>query len=226
VKQVIVTLAILVAIIATIWYVGLADYLTISILQQKSEYFLYMVNNHYIWSVTLFLLLCSGGIFLGLPVVIPLTMLGGFVFGLWWGMFYSVLSATIGSLCYFLLIRYTLFGKTDRYISQQPLTSLQTLVKNHGSHYLLILHFIIIVPYIAINTMAAVSNVSLSTFVWTTVIGALPSLFLYSFAGRQLTIITSWYDIIQPPFLLVLCVLVLCTVLSIIYTQKMQSNQT
>lgn len=201
--------------VLVIWYSGIADYFSLATIKEKSNYLAALVSRHYAWSCTLYILFYIATVFIGLPIVVPISMLGGYLFGLWRGILYSLIGATIGSTGYFLLIKRT---RVIRHIrtSTERLTQFQHSLHTYGPFYLLFLHFITIVPYIAINTLAALSHVPLSTFIWTTAVAAVPGLFLYSFAGTQLHTITSTGDIIKPPFFLALLLLALLALLPII----------
>lgn len=205
----------IIIIIAIAWHGGLADYLSLSRIKEHSDHFTHLVKNHYVWSSILYITTYIGTVLCGLPATIPLTILGGYLFGLWWGTLYAIIGATTGSIAYFLLIRYVLSKKaTEKYADR--LMHFKQLMLTHGPSYLLFLHFITIVPYIVINTLAALAQVRLSTFIWTTIVGAIPSLVLYSFAGKQLGVLESTEDILKPQFLLLFLVLAIIALIPII----------
>ena len=97
-------------------------------------------------------------------------------------------------------------------------------VQKFGVSYLLMLQFLTLVPYFIINTVAAVAHVPVLTFVWTTAVGALPLLFVYSFAGRQLGAIQSMRDIVTLPMLLAFVLLAFIAILPMII-RKIKGKQ-
>jgi len=66
-----------------------------------------------------------------------------------------------------------------------------------------------IIPYFVINVLAALTNVSITTFMWTTFVGSLPILGIYAFAGGQLYSVESVKDIFSPSIIALLVVLIL-----------------
>jgi len=60
-----------------------------------------------------------------------------------------------------------------------------------------------------INSLAALAGVPLHAVAWTTAIGATPSLFLYSLAGRRLFALTSARDVFTTDIVLLLVLLAL-----------------
>lgn len=182
-----------------------------------------LVESYYIGYSALFILVYAAGVFIGLPIVIPLSVLGGYLFGLWFGVLYSLLGAVAGSIAYFLLIQHTISQKKNATYTEQ-LAHFKKLMHAWGPHYLLFLHFTTIVPYLVINTLAALAQVPLATFIWTTTLGAIPGLFLYSFAGQQLGVIESAYDIIKPQFFLLFLVLAIASLMPIIINKWQAHN--
>jgi uncharacterized membrane protein YdjX (TVP38/TMEM64 family) len=131
----------------------------------------------------------------GLPL---LTMLGGFLFGFMYGALYAIISATVGSSLSFLVIRY-LLSSLIRGKYAQRLETFNEKIASYGiASYLLTLQCIGLIPYFVINTLAALAHVPFITFVWTTFVGSLPIIGIYSFAGRKLYVIESIKEIFSP----------------------------
>lgn len=196
-------------------YSGLADYVSLATIKQQSDHFAYLVKHYYVWSSAVYIAVYMGGVFCGLPIVMPMTMLGGYLFGLLKGALYALTGATLGSVAYFLFIRYVLFKKATTKYSDR-LARFKNLMLTYGPSYLLFLHFITIIPYVVINTLAGLAQIELPTFIWTTMVGAIPSIFLYSFAGRQLGTIESIRDIMKPHLLLLFLALAIIALIPII----------
>jgi uncharacterized membrane protein YdjX (TVP38/TMEM64 family) len=174
------------------------------------------VTHHYQYSVLLFCLAYIVVAVLSLPVASVLTVLGGFLFGIVWGTFYSVISFVIGASCSFLAFRY-FFGSSIQEKYRDKLVRFNQNVAQYGSSYLLMLNFFTIIPAFFINIFAAVTHISFITFVWTTFIGTIPGQLVYAFAGRQLGSIHSMSDILEPRILLAFGLLVLLALLPIIF---------
>ncbi len=199
-------------IILLLRYLKIGDYLTFEQLKQNRMYLMQAVERNYGFSVLVYLSVYILVIACALPVVAPLTILGGFLFGLLPGILYALISCTAGSTGTFLIVRY-LFGATVRKKYGDQLARFNERIKSYGYTYLLTLQLLTIIPYFVINTLAALADVPLWIFVWTTVVGAIPLLCIYSFAGQQLHCIESIRDIFSPQIILALVLLALLALL-------------
>jgi len=114
-----------------------------------------------------------------------------------------------------LLFRTALKNTLEKKYASQLVTFRKGL-DEYGSYYLLILHFMFIVPFVVINILAALAGVSLWQFVWTTAVGFLPCAFVYSFAGKRLFSITSVHDVFSWNIIIAILLLLIITMLPII----------
>ena len=73
------------------------------------------------------------------------------------------------------------------------------------------------IPYFFINALAALTNVSTFTFMWTTCVGSIPIIFIYAFAGRQLYLVESVRDIFSPSIIALLLFLIGVSLLPILF---------
>jgi uncharacterized membrane protein YdjX (TVP38/TMEM64 family) len=91
-------------------------------------------------------------------------------------------------------------GKLETFIKQ---------LEQHGASYLLVLYLSALVPGFVLVPLAAVAKVPTRTFIWTTLLGNIPFVMVYSFAGKELGTITSIKDIFSPELLLAFVLLAL-----------------
>lgn len=128
-----------------------------------------------------------------LPGIFVFSVLAGFLFIQPFSTLYVTVAATIGASCAFLVARYT-FGKASCHSSNFLfLSRLEKGLQKNPVNYLLILRLIPLFPFWGINLASAYFGVSFRTFVWTTFIGMIPSVFIYTQAGN------SFQDLIQSP---------------------------
>jgi uncharacterized membrane protein YdjX (TVP38/TMEM64 family) len=196
-------------IVGIVWYLGLYEYFSLSALQSNRAYLEEMVKANYIKAVLIFIAVYAAVISLGMPGVPPLTLVGGFLFGFLPCIIYASISTTIGTTVSFLVIRYVL-GNLIRGKYAQKLDRFNEKIASHGTaSYLLTMQLMGVIPYFVINVLAALTNVSLTTFIWTTCVGSLPILGIYAFAGGQLYSVESVRDIFSPSIIALLVVLIL-----------------
>lgn len=214
-KRSILLLVVFGALILLIRYFNVQDYLSVSYLQSQSASLAGMVSRHYHLSVVVYLGVYAFLIACALPVVAPLTMLGGYLFGVFYGVLYAVVGASAGAMVYFLMIRY-IFAHTLRARYVHQLASFQEKMNRYGASYLISLQLLTIIPYFVINTLAALANIPLATFLWTTVLGGLPLHAIYATAGRELATLNSVRDILKPSIIVLLLVMALVAALPVI----------
>lgn len=182
------------AIVISIWSSGIVQYLTLEQIKEHITYFTQMVQTHYIISALCFISAYITAAGLLLPGVMVLTLTGGYLFGTALGALYTTIGATIGATIAFLAVRYIIGSSIQRRYAQQ-LFSFNKQLEHNGALYLLLIHFIAVIPFFLINLLAGLTNVSVWTFVWTSFIGVIPTAIIYSFAGQQLTTINHVRDI-------------------------------
>lgn len=201
------------SLVVVAWYLGLHEYLTLTSLRNNRAYLEEAVKINYFKAVLIFMAVYVAAISLGIPGVPPLTMVGGFLFGFLPAVIYASISSTIGTTLSFLVIRYVL-GNVIRGKYAQKLDRFNEKIASHGAaSYLLTLQLMGVIPYFVINVLAALTNVSTITFIWTTCVGSLPILGIYAFAGGQLYMVESVRDIFSPSIIALLVVLVLVSMM-------------
>lgn len=204
-------------IMILMWHFGIHRYLTLASLQSHRAYLEAIVDQNYWKGLALFVVAYTAVIALAIPGVPPLTMLGGFLFGFVPAGICATISATIGTALSFVLIRYVLSGVVRGKYAEK-LQRFNAKIASHGAaYYLLSLQLMGLIPYFVINTLAALADVSMFTFMWTTFIGSIPIIFIYAFAGRQLYLVESVNDIFSPSIIALLVFLVGVSLLPVLF---------
>jgi uncharacterized membrane protein YdjX (TVP38/TMEM64 family) len=188
-------------LIAGVWMSGACKKITLHSMQCNVSFIQEFIKNNYLKAVLIFIALYVIEVVLLLPLSALLTLASGYFFGSILGTWYSVIASTIGAIISFLLVRY-LIGDFLHARYAKILKRFNESFDQYGWWYLLAVHFIFIIPFFIINIGAGLTRVPLWTFIWTTFLGIIPALFIYAFAGQQLTTITSLHDIFCPRVLL------------------------
>ena len=181
-------------------HIGLFDFFSLKYVQSNALRFRQFVNNYYVISVFLFLVIfIAAGLFF-VPITSMLTLLGGYLFGVVPGFFYSMVAAVIVSVIIFVVTRYTFRFRVQEYFKNRfdgRFDYVSQRIKKDGYSYLLTLHFLPLTPVQLISVAAALSSLSFFTFLWVTIVGLFPGTLLYTLAGQHLTTIQSFDDIIS-----------------------------
>ncbi len=189
--------------------------LSIENLQSNSASLLAYVQQHYLVAALIYLMVYAALIACALPVVAPMTILGGYLFGVINGVIFACIGASCGAVVYFLLVRY-LFAHTVQEKYAVQLHHFHDRMTKYGASYLISLQLLTIIPYFVINTLAALADVSLLTFIWTTILGGLPLHTIYAYAGRELATLHHFGDILKPSIIVLLILMAIVAALPVV----------
>lgn len=220
-------LVLIVFAIIALHFMGVGKYINFQNFKEHREYLLNFVNNHYYLSVLLFIFIYIVTVISTLPLAGLSTVIAGFLFGVIPATIYSNIAGVIGATISFLIFRY-LLGKQ---IQQRYAAKLENFNKNintYGATYLLIMHVVGLIPFFVINTLSALTNISIWTFIWTTSIGIIPGTIVYAYAGRKLGSINCFKEILSLEVLSAFLLLGLLGIISLLIQRyqikKMNKN--
>lgn len=205
----------LIAVLVFINYQALANFFTIEQLKAHNECLAAYVKEHYFFSVLIYVAVFSAIVACGLPLIFPLALIGGFLYGMIPGLLFATISCLIGSLFSFIILRYVVSDWVRSWHNER-IDKFNQQIQKYGYSYLLMLHFLSVVPIFVINLLAAVAKVPLKTITWVTILGTLPLNFLCVMAGKELSSIHSFRDIFSPTILTLLGLLVIIALMPII----------
>jgi len=183
-----------------------------------------LVEQDYLFAVTSFIIVYAVIVILLLPITIPINIGAGYFFGVFPATLYIMSAVFIGATTVFFVVRH-LIGEylSERY--GKVLKNFNQEFEKYGATYLLSLHFFPITPFALINIVAALSSISIWTFMWTTIVGIIPGTLVYTFAGRQLIYVHKAGDILSPPILFALFLLVLLSFVPHIVRKYLKKNR-
>ena len=205
----------IIAIVLLVRYTNIHQYFSLTALKDDKHFLKTLINENYYAAVFVYILIFIAVISLAIPGSAALTLLGGYLFGALEGGAYAIIGSVVGSTISFILFRYVLSRYVGTWYGERG-EQFKAQINKHGASYLLMLHFAIVFPYFVINTLAATTDISLFTFVWTTIVGCIPIVSVYAFAGRQLSYINSIGDIFSPTIIIAFILLILVACMPII----------
>lgn len=134
---------------------------------------------------------------LSLPGAAVMTLAGGAVFGMLWGLVLVSFASSVGATIAMLISR-TLLGDwvQNRYGAQ--LESINAGLKKDGTFYLFGLRMVPLFPFFVINLVMGLTPLSLWRFYWVSQMGMLAGTVVFVFAGTQLAEVESLADILSP----------------------------
>ncbi|WP_271910973.1 FAD-dependent oxidoreductase [Vreelandella alkaliphila] len=137
---------------------------------------------------------------LSLPGATLLTLLGGALFGLGWGLLIISFASTIGATLAFLLSRFLFRQPIEKRFPRQ-FDTVNRGVDKDGAFYLFTLRLVPIFPFFMINLVMGLTRLKTVTFYWVSQLGMLPGTVVYVNAGGQLGELESLGGIISPGLL-------------------------
>lgn len=200
-KKNILFLTTLTVLILSFHFLGINNYISLSFIQGQKENFKIFYTQHPVLTPLLFSGLYIISTALSLPIATLLTLLGGFLFGLYLGTFLVTASATIGACILFLIARST-FGASLRQKASRLYTQIEKEMTKNGFNYLLFLRLVPVFPFVLVNIAPALFNMRLSTYIFATYIGIFPASAIYVNIGTQLGGVSSLSGLISPKVLL------------------------
>lgn len=137
---------------------------------------------------------------LSLPGAALLTLAGGAVFGLGWGLLIVSFASTIGATLAFLMSRYLLRDWVTARFGNR-LKGIDEGIRRDGAFYLFTLRLVPAFPFFLINLLMGLTAMKASTYFWVSQIGMLAGTVVYVNAGTQLAQIESLAGIVSPGLL-------------------------
>ncbi len=137
---------------------------------------------------------------LSLPGAAVMTLAGGAIFGLGWGLLIVSFASSIGATLAFLASRW-LLGDWVQQRFGDKLKTLNAGVAREGGFYLFTLRLVPVVPFFVINLAMGLTPMRPLTFYWVSQLGMLAGTAVYVNAGTQLAGIRSLAGIVSPGLL-------------------------
>ncbi len=214
IKQII-FIVFLVAVIAFVYCSGMRSWFTIEALKNHRQALMFTVQRHYVLSVAVYILSFAGMIITLIPFTPLLTIASGALFGTVQGAVYTVIGALLGCFVSLILFRYVFRDLMLQRHSAQ-FDRFQLEFKQHGINYLLSLVLLPVMPFSLITILAGISDIVFWKFILAIAFGMLPTTFLYTYTGQQLSHIQSADDMFSWHFITLFIALAVFSLIPIV----------
>lgn len=222
-------LAILLAALFFVFYFRLYTYLSFESLQQHREFLSTWTSQHFLLASIVFMVIYIIAVAISVPGAVFLTLAGGFLFGVFFGTLYVVISATLGAILIFLAMKTALRQWVEKYAGRFIKQMEQGFQKDAFS-YLMVLRLVPIFPFWVVNIVPALLGVRLRTFAVTTFFGIIPGSLVYVWVGSGLNYVfqrqekPNLHIIFAPQILLPLLALAFLSLVPLIYKRFFREN--
>lgn len=164
---------------------GVLDHLSLDELGARREWLKGQVAAAPLPSALLFLAVVTGGVSLCLPVVLVLSMVGGFLFGVLQGGLLTAAGTTLGGIVVYAVCR-TAAGDVLGRFAGPRIARMQEGVRRNPFSLVLTLRLIPGMPFWLINIGAALVRAPFGAFAAATALGVIPSSLIYASLGSGL----------------------------------------
>jgi len=201
---------------------GVMHYLNFESLKNHREPLLSVVKTNYWTATLLYILLYILITALSLPVAAPMTLIGGFLFGIIPATIYTNISVTIGATITFLIFKHYLGDTVQKKYASQ-LAAFNTSIEHYGAHYLLLARLTIFINFFLVNIFAGLTRIPIITFIWTTSLGIIPGSLVYAYAGSQISTINRLSDVFSVPVIAAFSILIALGLISLLMKKYYKS---
>ncbi|HAZ7572618.1 FAD-dependent oxidoreductase [Legionella sp. PATHC032] len=226
-------LLVLIVLLVLFFSLHLDKYLSFNVLKENHALLIEWTHTHYFIAPLIFIVFYTTAVAISIPGAVLLTLTGGFLFGVFWGVLFVVISATLGATILFFAVR-TALGDWLGKKASGWLERMRQGFQHNAFSYLVTLRLIPVFPFWVVNIVPALLNIRAKTFITATFIGIIPGTTIYVMVGNSLSQIFTAnqtpnlgiifeLQILGP--LLALAVLSLMPVLYQFSTRKHQNRQ-
>ncbi len=189
-------LVLLLATITIIWWLP-PDLLTLENLKARQADIELYRSKHPVLTVLIY---CSVYIVftaLSIPGAVFLTLIGGAIFGLFYGTIWISISSTTGATLAFLMSRF-FFQQAVKQKFGDRLNAIEENLKRDGAFYLFSMRLVPAIPFFVINLVMGLTPIRTLHYVLASWSGMLAGTIVYVNAGTQLSKLESLSGILSP----------------------------
>ena len=193
-------LAAIVAALVVFVVLDLGRYLSLDYLKQSQSAFTELYGQQPFLVAGSYFLIYVAVTALSFPGAAILTLAGGAIFGLGWGLLIVSFASSVGATLAFFAARFVLRDSLEGRFGQRLAEINQGIAKD-GAFYLFTLRLVPLVPFFVINLVMGLTKMKALTFYGVSQLGMLAGTAVFVNAGTQLGQITSLKGILSPGLL-------------------------
>ena len=173
---------------AVLGYIFLKDFLSFQALADNREALIAWRDSNYLIAVLGYMAVYIAVVAFSLPGALIMTLAGGFLFGLFPGVFYIVTAATLGAIAIFMAAKLGLGDTLSKKIDQNTgmVGKIYDGLRENEISFLFLMRLVPAFPFFAANLVPALMGVRLRNFAFTTFFGIMPGSAVYTWVGSGL----------------------------------------
>ena len=200
-KLKLILVALFVAALLAYFVFDLGDYLSLAYVQSQLGVMQDYTRDHFAEAAGLYFVIYVAVTALSIPGATVVTLVGGAVFGLLWGLLLVSFASTIGATLAFLSSRWLLRDWVQARFGAS-LRSINAGVARDGAFYLFSLRMVPVFPFFLVNLVMGLTPIRVSTYFIVSQIGMLLGTAVYVNAGAELGRIDSLSGLVNPGLIL------------------------
>ena len=204
-KQLLIVLAV-VALVALFFLADLGRFLTLEYLQTSRAAIVAQVEAQPIAASAIYFAVYVLVTALSLPGAAVMSLAGGAVFGLVWGMVLVSFASSVGATLAFLISR-SLLHEWVRKRFGEYLEGIDRGFEKEGNFYLFSIRMVPLFPFFVVNLLMGLTRISAPAFYLVSQVGMLAATFVFVYAGTQLAQVHKLGDVLSLQLILALSLL-------------------
>ena len=157
--------AVIAALVIAFFAFDLGRYLSLVYLKQSQVYFAEIYARQPLMVAGIYFVIYVAATALSFPGATILTLAGGAIFGLGWGLLIVSFASCIGATLAFLAARFVLRDSIQNRFAQR-LDEINKGIEKDGAFYLFTLRLVPLVPFFVINLVMGLTRMKTWTFYW------------------------------------------------------------
>jgi pyruvate/2-oxoglutarate dehydrogenase complex dihydrolipoamide dehydrogenase (E3) component/uncharacterized membrane protein YdjX (TVP38/TMEM64 family) len=199
-KKLLLLLALAGAIVA-FFTLGLDRYFTLAEVKARQQEFTAMFAQRPLAVAAAYFAVYVAVTALSLPGAALMTLLGGAIFGLFWGTIVVSFASSLGATLAFLASRFV-FQEAVQQRFGDKLAAINRGVSKEGAFYLFTLRLVPVFPFFLVNLVMGLTPIPVRTFYWVSQAGMLLGTIVYVNVGTQLAGLESLRGILSPSLII------------------------
>jgi pyruvate/2-oxoglutarate dehydrogenase complex dihydrolipoamide dehydrogenase (E3) component/uncharacterized membrane protein YdjX (TVP38/TMEM64 family) len=195
-----VVLLLVVAAVITFIALDLGRYLSLDYLKQSQATLAGLYQRQPLAVAAIYFAVYVVATALSLPGAVILTLAGGAIFGLGWGLLIVSFASSAGATLAFLAARFVLRDSIEARFGNR-LAEVNRGIEKDGAFYLFTMRLIPVVPFFVINLVMGLTQMRALTFYGVSQLGMLAGTAVFVNAGTQLARLDSLQGILSPGLL-------------------------
>lgn len=198
----------LILFIGVFFYFDLQRYVTWGEFNRQRELLEDLCHRHPFLTKGVYFLIYLFTAGLSLPTTAILTLIGGALFGLVWGVLLVSFASTMGATVSFIIVRF-LFRDFFYTKFNKDIKGFLNRFEKEGAWYLLSLRIVPLMPFFLTNILMGFTNLPVRVYALVSQVGMLPGTIVYVNAGSQLSQVDSPKGLLSLPIIISLFLLAL-----------------